>query len=61
MDNYFGNKMNFEGEMLYSEFELQRYILSYCQNPDGGLWDKPGKKRDLYHTCYATSGFSLSS
>ena len=47
--------------MLYSEFELQKYVLCYCQNDQGGLWDKPGKKRDLYHTTYALSGFSSAS
>lgn len=26
----------------------------------GGLWDKPGKNRDIYHTCYALSGLSAS-
>jgi protein farnesyltransferase subunit beta len=33
----------------------------YCQDKEaGGLWDKPGKHRDIYHTCYALSGLSLS-
>lgn len=40
---------------------LQRYILFYCQDlKKGGLWDKPGKSRDIYHTCYALSGLSAS-
>ena len=60
VDNYFNKKISIDGRMLYSEFELQRYVLSYCQDERGGLWDKPGKKRDLYHTCYAMCGLSLS-
>ncbi|XP_025160386.1 protein farnesyltransferase subunit beta-like [Harpegnathos saltator] len=39
---------------------LQEYILVCCQHPLGGLLDKPGKNRDLYHTCYALSGLSVA-
>ena len=60
VDNYFDKKINVDGKLIYSEFELQRYILSYCQDERGGLWDKPGKKRDLYHTTYALSGLSIA-
>ena len=31
-----------------------------CQNPDGGLFDKPGKRADAYHTSYSLSGYYLS-
>ncbi len=31
-----------------------------CQDPRGGLVDKPGKGRDFYHTCYTLSGLSVS-
>ena len=39
---------------------LQLYVLLACQNPGGGLLDKPGKRPDYYHTCYSLSGFSAS-
>ncbi|PHJ22770.1 prenyltransferase and squalene oxidase repeat-containing protein [Cystoisospora suis] len=39
---------------------LQYYILGCCQDPRGGLRDKPGKRADLYHTCYALSGLSVA-
>eukprot|EP00871_Galdieria_phlegrea_P003859 jgi/Galph1/4474/GphlegSOOS_G3178.1 len=39
---------------------LERYLLHYCQCAGGGFRDKPGKPRDLYHTCYSLSGLSLS-
>lgn len=40
--------------------ELKTYIL-ICQSANGGIFDKPGKSPDAYHTCYALSGHSLSS
>ncbi|XP_048830448.1 protein farnesyltransferase subunit beta [Brienomyrus brachyistius] len=56
-----------EGELALSQaswmFEqqaLQEYILLCCQNPAGGLLDKPGKSRDFYHTCYCLSGLSVA-
>jgi protein farnesyltransferase subunit beta len=39
---------------------LQRYVLLACQEPAGGLRDKPGKGRDFYHTCYCLSGLSVA-
>lgn len=27
---------------------------------EGGLRDKPGKRRDYYHTCYCLSGLSIA-
>uniref|UniRef100_A0A5S6R5L7 Protein farnesyltransferase subunit beta n=1 Tax=Trichuris muris TaxID=70415 RepID=A0A5S6R5L7_TRIMR len=39
---------------------LQNYILVCCQHPFGGLIDKPGKNRDLYHTCYTLAGLSIA-
>jgi len=47
----------------FSETELERYVVSYCQDRDpfpGGLWDKPGKLTDYYHTCYALAGLSVA-
>lgn len=45
----------------YNRAMMARYVLNACQAAtDGGLRDKPGKSRDLYHTCYALSGLSLS-
>ncbi|XP_050510298.1 protein farnesyltransferase subunit beta isoform X2 [Diabrotica virgifera virgifera] len=45
---------------LFDNGCLQEYLLACCQNPNGGLIDKPGKNRDLYHTCYAISGLSIA-
>ncbi|XP_019865145.2 protein farnesyltransferase subunit beta [Aethina tumida] len=45
---------------LFDERALQEYLLICCQNVHGGLLDKPGKPRDLYHTCYTLSGLSVA-
>ncbi|XP_065211729.1 protein farnesyltransferase subunit beta [Planococcus citri] len=45
---------------LFSHRALQEYILICCQHPSGGLLDKPGKPRDVYHSCYTLSGLSVS-
>jgi protein farnesyltransferase subunit beta len=61
VNDYFQGKASVEGHLLYSEKDLQEYILFYCQDiKKGGLWDKPGKHRDIYHTAYALSGLTLS-
>jgi protein farnesyltransferase subunit beta len=61
LNDYFKGKMSVNDHLLYSERNLQEYILLYCQDlKRGGLWDKPGKGRDIYHTCYAVSGLALS-
>ncbi|XP_061348573.1 protein farnesyltransferase subunit beta isoform X2 [Gastrolobium bilobum] len=46
-------------EPLFHSIALQQYILLCSQEQDGGLRDKPGKRRDHYHTCYCLSGLSL--
>eukprot|EP01035_Chromulina_nebulosa_P022853 gene22853-29597_t len=45
-----------DGDLLFNQLALQRYIL-HCgqQIENGGLRDKPGKHRDFYHSCYALS------
>jgi len=48
-----------EYEWLFSSQGLQEYTLICCQDPRGGLIDKPGKHRDFYHTCYTLSGLSV--
>ncbi|TKS76292.1 Protein farnesyltransferase subunit beta [Collichthys lucidus] len=45
---------------MFEQQALQEYILLCCQNPTGGLLDKPGKSRDFYHTCYCLSGLSIA-
>lgn len=45
---------------LFDQDALQEYILICCQDPSGGLIDKPGKHRDYYHTCYLLSGLSVA-
>lgn len=49
-----------EDDMLLDRRRLQAYLLACCQAPDGGLRDKPGKGRDMYHTCYALSGLAVA-
>eukprot|EP01104_Vermistella_antarctica_P005699 TRINITY_DN1622_c0_g3_i1.p1 TRINITY_DN1622_c0_g3~~TRINITY_DN1622_c0_g3_i1.p1 ORF type:complete len:462 (-),score=52.69 TRINITY_DN1622_c0_g3_i1:567-1826(-) len=49
-----------DGDYLYDQFALQEYLLECAQEAGGGLRDKPGKSRDLYHTCYSLSGLSLA-
>ncbi|CAH1117346.1 unnamed protein product [Phaedon cochleariae] len=45
---------------IFEERALQEYLLVCCQSPAGGLLDKPGKNRDIYHTCYTLSGLSVA-
>mmetsp|Transcript_34283 Transcript_34283/g.66384 ORF Transcript_34283/g.66384 Transcript_34283/m.66384 type:complete len:471 (+) Transcript_34283:3-1415(+) len=45
---------------LFHVGKLQEYILYCCQAKSGGLRDKPGKRPDYYHTCYALSGLSMA-
>ncbi|XP_030628041.1 protein farnesyltransferase subunit beta [Chanos chanos] len=45
---------------MFEQQALQEYILLCCQNPAGGLLDKPNKSRDFYHTCYCLSGLSIA-
>lgn len=49
-----------DDDMLLDRVRLQSYLLACCQAPDGGLRDKPGKGRDLYHTCYALGGLAVA-
>lgn len=51
--------MNSE-KWLFNQKALQDYLLKQCQDPKGGLIDKPGTRRDFYHTCYDLSGLSIS-
>ncbi|KAJ1360817.1 hypothetical protein KIN20_019900 [Parelaphostrongylus tenuis] len=45
---------------LFDARMLEEYILTSCQDEAGGLRDKPGKSRDLYHTCYVLSGLAIA-
>jgi len=45
---------------LFDQGSLQEYLLICCQDPRGGLIDKPGKQRDFYHTSYTLSGLSVA-
>jgi len=38
---------------------LTSFILSCQDNEDGGISDKPGNMRDVYHTCFGVTGLSL--
>ncbi|KAL6433912.1 hypothetical protein ACFW04_005849 [Cataglyphis niger] len=55
-----GKTFNASDHWLFHQEALQEYILTCCQNPHGGLLDKPGKNRDIYHTCYVLSGLSVA-
>ncbi|KAF3444666.1 hypothetical protein FNV43_RR14359 [Rhamnella rubrinervis] len=48
-----------EMEPLFHSMALQQYILLCAQEQEGGLRDKPGKRRDFYHTCYCLSGLTV--
>ncbi|XP_063831321.1 protein farnesyltransferase subunit beta [Ostrinia nubilalis] len=54
-----GNKELIE-TVFFNQSALQEYITVCCQARDGGLIDKPGKFRDIYHTCYTLSGLSVA-
>ncbi|GHP01360.1 hypothetical protein PPROV_000011600 [Pycnococcus provasolii] len=45
---------------IYSSVASQGWVLACSQLEEGGFRDKPGKARDLYHTCYALSGLSAA-
>lgn len=38
---------------------LREVDLMHMQEQEGGLRDKPGKRRDFYHTCYCLSGLTV--
>lgn len=44
----------------FDQMALQKYLIGACQDDYGGLIDKPGKRSDYYHTCYALSGLSVA-
>ncbi|RVE40150.1 hypothetical protein evm_015199 [Chilo suppressalis] len=46
--------------VFFNQGALQEYIINCCQAREGGLIDKPGKFRDIYHTCYTLSGLSVA-
>ncbi|KAK6129321.1 hypothetical protein DH2020_036929 [Rehmannia glutinosa] len=43
---------------IFNSMALQQYIL-LCSQEEAGFRDKPGKRRDHYHTCYVLSGLSI--
>jgi protein farnesyltransferase subunit beta len=47
-------------QSIWDREALQRYIKCCCQEPAGGLRDKPGKRPDAYHTNYALCGLSAA-
>jgi len=53
-------RMNYKGRWLFDQEALQAYCLICCQNPDGGMIDKPGKSADYYHTNYSLSGLTVA-
>lgn len=58
---YFQNQVDSPlDDFLFDQRALQEYVLLFCQNKTGGLRDKPGKTKDLYHSCYVLSGLSVA-
>jgi len=58
---YFENKVNQKlDSFLFDQKALQEYCLLFCQCKTGGLRDKPGKSKDLYHSCYVLAGLSIA-
>ncbi|RWS02093.1 Protein farnesyltransferase subunit beta-like protein [Dinothrombium tinctorium] len=57
--SYQGNIISID-TWLFHQQAMQEYILGCCQDPCGGLIDKPKKQRDYYHTCYGLSGLSIA-
>ena len=53
-------RFSFSDELLFNQLALQSYITLCCQEPSGGLMDKPGTRPDLFHTNYSLCGLSLS-
>lgn len=53
-------KGNVNGEYLFNQEALQGYALFQCQEPTGGLKDKPMKGPDYYHTMYCSAGLSIA-
>ena len=45
---------------LYSSVASQGWLLVCSQLEEGGFRDKPGKSRDLYHSCYCLSGLAAA-
>lgn len=39
---------------------MEKYLLSCCQHPDGGLRDKPPMRSDFYHSLYSLAGLSAT-
>lgn len=56
-DPWFAGK---KAPLLFDEGMLERYILLCGQDVQGGLRDKPSKRRDFYHSCYCLSGLSVA-
>lgn len=48
------------GQWMFDQVALQEFILLCCQDPDGGLRDKPEMRPDQYHSCYCLNGLSLA-
>lgn len=60
LHNLITNEETCPSRWLFNVGALQEYLLICCQDPRGGLVDKPGKSRDYYHTCYTLSGLSVA-
>ncbi|KAI8593264.1 terpenoid cyclases/protein prenyltransferase alpha-alpha toroid [Geranomyces variabilis] len=55
-----GKREDIDSTDMYDRVTLQEYVLLCCQDPGGGLRDKPEKSPDYYHTCYVLSGLSIA-
>ena len=48
------------GVLLFNKVLLQRCVPLCAQDVNRGLWDKPSKPNDFYHSCYNLSGLSVA-
>ncbi|KAF3923766.1 hypothetical protein AA313_de0201189 [Arthrobotrys entomopaga] len=52
--------LNLNVGSIWNRRALIRYILTCCQDPHGGLRDKPGLRPDYYHSNYVLIGLSAA-
>lgn len=51
-------------DSFWNEEALATYVLQVCQcstPKEGGLFDKPGKRADMYHTMYGLTGLAVAA
>ena len=46
---------------FWNDYGISNWVLTVCQSPNGGCFDKPGVKVDLFHTMYGLTGLSVTA